>query len=100
MVRQLGRTTSDVHNLGCMCSDPLTNPVRGGFIQHFTSPRCRIDMAMAAGLIAFAAHVELQRDELASPEIQFVTRELFFETIHLRRIYRWTPEGNAIIIRR
>ena len=41
-------------------------------------------MAMAAGLIAFAAHVELQRDELASPEIQFVTRELFFETIHLR----------------
>ena len=45
-------------------------------------------MAMAAGLIAFATHVELQRDELASPEMQFVTRELFFETIHLRRIYR------------
>ena len=40
-------------------------------------------MAMAAGLIAFAAHVELQRDELASLEIQFVIRELLFETIHL-----------------
>ena len=83
MVRQLGRTTSDVHNLGCMCGDPLTNPVRGGFIQHLTSPRCRVDMAMATGLVTFAAHVELQRDELASLEIQFVIRELFFETIHL-----------------
>ena len=40
-------------------------------------------MAMAAGLIAFAAHVELQRDELVSPEIQFITHELFFETIHV-----------------
>ena len=40
-------------------------------------------MAMAAGLVAFAAHVELQCDELTSLEIQFVICELFFETIHV-----------------
>ena len=40
-------------------------------------------MAMAAGLVAFATHVELQCDELASLQIQFVICELFFEAIHL-----------------
>ena len=88
VVRQLWRTTGDVHNLRRMCGDPLTNSLCSGFIQHLTSPRCRIDMTMAAGLVTFAAHVELERDELVSPEIQFVTRELFFETIHLRGIYK------------
>jgi hypothetical protein len=53
----------EIHYGGPILSNPLSYPMGGGPVHHFRPPGARIDMAMTAGLIAFAADIDLQRLE-------------------------------------
>ena len=65
-----------------MLFNPLTDAMSDGLADHFRSPRTRIDVAMAAGLVALAADVQLQRLQPTPSQRQAMLRQLLFEPIH------------------
>src|SRR5688572_6496690 len=58
---QLRRPARDVHDSGTRFLNPSNDFVSDLRSHHFRSPRRSINMAMTAGLIAFASDVQLQR---------------------------------------
>jgi len=82
-VAQLGRAAGNIDNGRPILGDPVADSFGGGAINHLGSPRGGIDMTMAAGLIAFAAHVELQRLQRPAPQRQSMLCQLLVETIHV-----------------
>ena len=54
-----------------------------GAIHHLRAVRSRIHMAMRAGLVAFAAYVDLQRLEDPTFQRDPVPGELFLESVHV-----------------
>ena len=61
----------------------LGDSLGNGTAHHFCPPRPGVDMAMAAGLVAFAAHVDLQRLQTAAAQAQPCSLKPLLESIHL-----------------
>ncbi len=56
---QFRRAAGDVHDVRAMLLNPRADAVRGLRVHHLRAPRRGIDMTVAAGLVALAAHVDL-----------------------------------------
>ena len=66
VLAEFGCAAGDVHNLRALLLDPCTDFFRIGLGDHFGAPRCGVHMAVAAGLVALAAHVDLQGAEFST----------------------------------
>ena len=99
MLRQFRRAAGDVDHGGFVSGYPILQTRCGIGGEHLGAPRGGVHVAMAAGLVALAAHVELERDECAALEGAIVLGQFCFKAIHAAQYKVWTPNGNAIIIR-
>ena len=100
MFAQLWCPAGDVDNVRPVFFDPVADAPSGWFLKHLGPPRCRVHMAMPARLVAFAADIQLKRDERGAPQLQAVPGKFFIESIHPRDDKGWTRKGNAIMIGR
>ena len=63
VIAQFRCAAGDVHGLRFIFGNPITNAIGRWLIKHLGAPRCGVHMAVSAGLVAFAADIELQRDK-------------------------------------
>ena len=82
MFAQLGRAAGEVHDGGTMLLNPVADAARDAGAHHFGAPGRGIDVAMAAGLVALAADVDLQRLEPRAGEREAVGAEFGVEAVH------------------
>src|SRR5258706_877411 len=61
---------------------PCANSFRSRLIDHFRPPRAGVNVTMAAGLIAFAPDIDLQRLQRAATQAQIVFCKLLVEGVH------------------
>jgi hypothetical protein len=84
MLAQLGGASRDIHHRRAMCANPIAHPAGNLGTHHFGAPGCSVDVAMAAGLVALAPHVNLERLQLTTAEGlamlgQFVSKRFMTE---------------------
>src|SRR5688500_17885751 len=60
MFAQFGGASSDVDHRRAVFFYPFTHTLRRLVFHHLASPRRSIDMTMTTGLVAFAAHIDLE----------------------------------------
>ena len=68
VLAQLRRASGDVNDGGQMLDDPRGNFARRLRIHHLGSMRSCIDVAVSAGLIALAAHIDLEGAKGTAPQ--------------------------------
>src|SRR5271157_2644690 len=72
---QLGRSAREVHNLRLVSSYPFSDATSHVLSHHFAAPGPRIHVAMPAGLVALAPHIDLQRLQPRPAQRQPVCRK-------------------------
>jgi hypothetical protein len=65
-----------------MLLNPRADVMRGRFIDHLGAPWRGIDMTVAAGLIAFAPNIDLERLQGAAAQRKPMVGELLVEAVH------------------
>ena len=76
------RAAGDVDYGGFVSGYPILQTHCGIGGEHLGAPWGSIHVAVAAGLVALAAHVELQRDKRAALEGAIVSGQFYFKAIH------------------
>jgi hypothetical protein len=65
-----------------MFANPFPDPSRDRFRHHLRAPRRGINMAVRAGLVAFAADIELQRLQPVAAQGQPVPGQFGIKAVH------------------
>src|ERR1044071_4009790 len=79
---QLRRAAGDVDHGRAVPTYPVADAMGGGFIHHLRAPRRGVDMAMPAGLVATAPHVDLQGFESGAAQDHALLGAFLFKTVH------------------
>jgi hypothetical protein len=74
-----------------MFTNPFADATRYHVRHHFGAPGRGVNMAMAAGLIAHAPDVNLERLQFRPIQRQAVSREFFLKAIHRYNIEKNEP---------
>jgi hypothetical protein len=85
MFTQFRSAAGDVDNGRAMLRNPISDATSGFGRDHFGPPWTGINMAMTAGLITFATHVNLKRFDPRAPKRDTVFSKLLVETVHVSR---------------
>ena len=76
------RAAGDVDHGGFVSGYPILQTRCSIGREHLGAPRGSVHVAVAAGLVAFATHVELQRNKRAALEGAIVSGQFYFKAIH------------------
>src|SRR2546430_15050479 len=79
---QFRRPARQVHDWRTMLANPVADAVRRRFVHHFGPPRRGVHVAMAAGLVALSADVELQRLQTRPTKRPMMLGQLLFKAVH------------------
>lgn len=79
---QFRRAACKINDGRAMLLDPLNNPFGDRSLHHFRSPRCSVDMAVPASLVAFATDIDLKGLESSSAKSYLVALQVLVKPIH------------------
>lgn len=82
VLAEFGRPAGDVHRGGAVKGDPVGDSLGSFRREHFRAPGTGINVAMAAGLIAFAADVNLEGLESVAAKGDVMGSEFLVEKVH------------------